>query len=710
MRELSVLPGRVRFKCNEMYLNKELAEYIDVYTEGLYGVEYSKVNYNSGTILVLYDETKTNLKSIKGSIEQTLTSEIDYNEVFGQYSSYHNIKHKKEIVKTNFIRSILVYLFFKIKQRIFGKFFLSGSLAMVEIASLVTIVGGYSIFRSVYNRLAGRMYPHPDVFLKLAGLILTISRESTEGLFLILLTDFKDYMKASADLKCQCLLKKSIIRPPGTAWIAADNGSEILTSVKSLQIGDTILVHEGEVIPVDGKVLEGKAAVNSLYYTGQPLVSLVEEGSKVYEGIIVMSGEIKVRILRLAEPLEKKDISVDKLHLRKKILVYENRAVSIAVVLSVLNYAATGNLLNALSIILLLCPASSELALSTALKNYVYLMSRHNIYIKNPNTFEKVATTDSVVFDKTGTLTYKDMSIAHIESFDENYTDEDLLRICAFCESDSCKKITDTPRNMSGETDFNNVREKLEKVILVPSKGISTKYNNHKVLIGDDDFLRENSIVLDDVLDRYTYYEHSLYNPMLVSVDNLVVGLIVIQENIREGACDLIKKLRSNHIDNISLATGDCCEKGRYVADKLGIENVYGRCNNDEKLQIVLKQKPRGTVMMVGDGINDILSMRAADVSVSFADCSSDYIKFNSDCIIFDEDINKLNDLIILSRKAYGTIQQNIEISNLFNILLGTLAFLGGFDAFAAKSIDTINSILVLVMNERVRLIPKWLK
>ncbi|WP_446899195.1 HAD-IC family P-type ATPase [Clostridium sp. LBM24168] len=711
MRELSVLPGRVRLKCDETYLNKGLAKYIDIYIEGLYGVKYSKVNYNIGTILVLYDESKTNFKSIKSSIEKTLTSEIDYNaEVFSSYDLYYDTKHKRELVKNNFIRSTLVYIFFKTKQLIFGKFFLSGSLALVEAASIIAIVGGYSMLRNVYNRLAGRIYPHPDVLLKLTGLILTISRESTEGLFLILLTDFTDYIKTSADLKCQYILRKSIVRPPGTAWMSAENGDEVLTLVKSLEVGDTILVHKGEVVPVDGKVLEGRAAINDFYYTGQPLISLAEKGSKVYEGIIVMSGELKIRILRLAEPLNKEDVSVDRLHLRKKAVKYEKKVMAVAVLLSALNYVFMGDILNALSIILVLCPASSELALGTAIKNYVHLLSEYNIYLKNPNTIEKIVNTNSIIFDKTGTLTYKNMDITHIESFSENYKEKDLLRMCTACEDDSFKKISDTSTNILRKTNLNSSMAKLKNIILVPSKGISTKYNNHRLLIGNDDFLKENNISLDNVVEKYLYYEDKLYNPMLVSVDEVVVGIIVMQENIRKGTPELIDRLRSSHIDNISLATGDCGRKGRYIADKLGIKNVYTDCSSEQKLEIVLNQKSDGPVMMVGDGINDILPMRTADVSVSFKNYSSDEIKFNSDCIIFDEDIGKLNDLIILSRNAYSTIQQNIAMANLFNVFFGTLAFLGSFDTFAAKLIDTINSILILAMNERVRLRPKRLK
>lgn len=123
-----------------------------------------------------------------------------------------------------------------------------------------------------------------------------------------------------------------------------------------------------------------------------------------------------------------------------------------------------------------------------------------------------------------------------------------------------------------------------------------------------------------------------------------------------------------------------------------------------KKIKDYIETKSRGPVMMVGDGINDILSMRLADVSVSFAEHSSDNIKFNSDYIIFDDDIKKLNDLIVLSNNAYDKIKQNVTLANLYGVIFGTLAFLGKFDVFAAKSIDTINSIFVLIMNERIKL------
>lgn len=596
--ELSVLPGRVRFKTNKTYRNKLLSEYIDMYTENLYGVKYSNVNYNTGTILVVYDETVTSLKLIKNSIQQALSSEIDYKiESFDSSNPYYETKKRKNKAKVKFMWSSLIYLLFKIKQSIFGKFLISSSIGILETASIITIIGGYPLFKSLYKKYTKHIPHDSELLLKLAAVSITILRESTEGIFLIALINFTNYIKLSSDLKCQRLLKSNLIKPPNTAWIITSSGDEILTSVNSLQINDIISVHKGEVIPINGEVIDGYAMVNTLYYIGKSVVSSIRQGTKVYEGLIVLSGDLKIRVLNIPETFNKNDLPFDKLSLNDKIVKFQDKIVPVAMGLAAITYLFTGNILNALSVIVVLCPESSELALSTGIQNYSYLLNKYNIYIRNPNTFEKVINTDSIVFDKTGTLTYSNTKFTSIESFNSNYT----------------------------------------------------------------------------------------------------------QEIIRDGAYDLIDNLEYNGITNISMLTGDHYDKAKYISDKLGISNTYGDCDHEEKLKIIEQQKLSSTVMMVGDGINDVLSMRSADVSVSFANSSCDKIKLNSDYIIFEEDLNRLGDLIMLSKSAYTKINNNIKIANLYNIIFGMLASLGSFDIFAAKSINTINSILVLVLNERIK-------
>lgn len=372
--------------------------------------------------------------------------------------------------------------------------------------------------------------------------------------------------------------------PLYTTWVIKNDGAEMLTSIKSLKIGSSILVHQGEVIPVDGEVISGEAVVNNIYYTGQPSVSFIEKGNRVYEGIIIISGELKIRVLNKAGLFNKRDISIEELNLRKNVIKYQERALPFAAILAVLNYLFTDDILNALSIILVLCPAASELALGKGINNYMYLLNKHNIYVKNPNTIEKLANIKSVVFDKTGTLTYSSMNIASIESFNENYTSKDILKICTDFKNDIYKKTQKSSPYTIRKACCNYSMKNLENSILVPSKGINTKYNGHKILIGNDEFIRENNIILGCALDRYLAYEKKMYRPIFVCIDSLVVGLIVMKEDIRKDARILINEL--NAVDNISLLTGDCNQRGKYVANELGIKNVYCDCNNEENQRL----------------------------------------------------------------------------------------------------------------------------
>ncbi|UZQ50394.1 HAD-IC family P-type ATPase [Clostridium kluyveri] len=725
MKEVNILPGRIRFKTNKIYRNKVLAKYTDVYIGNIYGVKYSNVSCNTGSILIIYDEAKTNMKLIKHNIEQVLSSKINYDsKSLDSYNSYYEIKKKTNKVKTKLVWSGLVYLLFRIKNSIFGKSFISSSIRALGTASVITIVAGYPFLKNVYKKFTKHIYLNSEFILKLAAMCLTVLRESTEGLLLIALIDFNNYIKLSADLKCQKLLKHNMVTPPNTAWIITSTGDEMLTSIHSVQLNDIIYIHKGELVPAEGEVLDGSSFISNFYRTGQPTVFPISKGNTVYQGTVVLSGNLKVRITKIPQVLNKDDISFEQLNLNKRVVKFQDRIVVIAALLGITCYIFTRDILNVLSIILVLCPESSELALNTGIKNYIHLLSKYNIYLRNPNTFEKIIDTDSIVFDKTGTLTYGNMEIIDIQSFDKNYTDEAILKICSSCEASNYHPISNTFKSQLQklhnidkmqvaedslvENEFyrnNYILKNVQNSILIPSKGVKAVYNNHTVLIGNDEFFMENNIALDEILDKYLHYKNKLYTPILISLEGKLTGMIIMRESIRHSSYELIPKLKLKGITNLSLLTSDSYDRGKYVSDILDINNIYGDCNDEEKLKIIEKQKIYNIVMMVGDGLNDVSAMRAADVSVSFADSFCDQIKLNSDCIIFEDNMGRLNDLITLSKSSYKIIDMNIKIANLYNITFGALALMGGFSVFAAKSINTINSILVLILNERI----KWI-
>ncbi len=700
MQKISILPGRARLKSHEILHNKPLARYIGAYVDNLYGVVKSSINHVTASVLVVYDIRKTSLDVILDNIQKAISSARDNGtEDIGRYEDYFKTVERREKARRRTILFGFTYLSLKIKHHFFGKFILSASPGVLHVACVATIIAGYPAVKKLYKELTKDRLSDSDALLTVASMSLTILRESSKGVFVLFLKALNDYIKLSADVEGLCLLNRSLGKTAGMAWIRTGEGQETLVPVESLQPGDIISVHQGEVVPAEGEVHEGKAIVNSLYYMGQPIITHIERGNTAYEGLSVLSGDIRVKVAQAPVSVKKAGIARTGLDMQKRVSKYQEMVAPVAMIVSGASRIAGQSMLNSLSVILSFTPSATGVALSTGLKSYFTLLNRHKIYLRNPNTIEKLTTVNHVVFDKTGTLTYGKMEINKIELFDDEYSERELMRICAACEVDNYHPISITiQEEVVDDYDVG----KVQSSVLLPQKGISALYDGHKVTIGNRELMEENGVDIRRGLESFGRYEKELYTPVLVGIDGMLRGMIVMKDIIREECFALMERLRKRREVKISLVSGDSIEKARDLADRLGIDNVYGNCSHEDKQRIVQELKKDYTVMMVGDGINDVLAMREADISVSLADSSCDRVKLQSDCIIFEDSMIRLGDLICLSQKSYNTINRNINLSIGYNFVSGIMAFTGRFDTFAAKSINTVNSLMVLMLNMTV--------
>lgn len=699
--EISVIPGRIHFRLREVYGDALKARYINSYISCLYGVVCSKTNHTTGSILIVYDAKKTNHNLLSQNIESAIAS-MDYStkEKKQNHELYYKTIEKKDKVKWKFLFFDMLYLLLKVKHYTIGKFSISKNIAALEAASAVTIIGGYPLLKKLYKKFSSDIPTDSDILLKLIATSFTILRESSKGVLVLILKSLSEYIKYSAEVQCIQTLTLGMGKTAEMIWTAFDNDEQILVPVSTLSIGDIVYIHKGEVSPINGDIISGTAIVDSLYTTGQPIASQVTSGEKIQEGQVIVFGDLKIKMQSSPMSFTKKDISLDNLNIHKKVGAYQNKITKAALALAGLNYIFTGNMLNALSLLLVLTPSATATALSHGMKNYIALLKNHNIYLRNPNTFENIINTNNIMFDKTGTLTYGHMKIVKIESFNNSYSTQELLKICDACESNNYHPISIKLQNHVSET---NDVSKLKSSVIIPSQGIESVYDNHKLLIGNMKFFENKNIDFSHGIGKYNKYEQLLYYPIFIAIDNKLVGIISMEDEIRNNVHLLIDKLKYRGIKNISLLTGDTYEKSCSFAKSLGIEKVYAECSCEDKLSVISEAGRFGTIMMVGDGINDIDAMKSADVSISFTSSACDKIKLHSDCIIFDDNAKSLADLIYMSQKSYKFIKQNIVFSQFYNIAFGALSFFQYFDAFTAKSLNTINSLIVLLLNERIR-------
>lgn len=700
MEEISILPGRIRVRERTLFYNKPLARYINVYIDNLYGVKSSTVSPYTGSILVNYDPAKINDGLIRKNITNAITSVWQNKpEKIREYNEYDQALAQRAKAKRNLFIFGVIYLRLKIKNRIYGKSPFSTNVKALQAASVVTIIGGYPILKIFYKKLFKKIPADSDILLSLTALSFTLTRESAKGVLLLALKALNDYIKYSADAEGLRLLQQSMDKTAEMAWLVSSGNQEILVGLDTLKIGDPIIVHEGEVIPVEGKVIKGSALTNTLYYSGQPVLAQMSKGSRVQAGLSVLSGNLTVKVEQLPKMPDHALIKPENTRLHRRVSNYQQSITPLALGAAAVSYLFSGRIMNALAVLLALTPSGAGTALSTGLKSYVALLNKHKIYLRRPETLDQVIQTDHMVFDKTGTLTDGRMSLELVASFDSAYSEQELLAICTACESPHYHPIALTLQDKSKTLP---ALCQVHDSILIPSKGVRASYENHTVLIGNKEFMTENGVDISAGLEVYRDCAAKLLIPVLVSIDHRLSGIIAFADTLKTGSYDLIRRLKQDHSLDVSLVTGDNASKARNIAQRLGIAHVFSNCSSADKARIIRDLKTSQTVLMVGDGINDMEAMREADISVSFADSSCDTVKLHSDFIIWEEHMPRLADLVSLSQKSYRAIDQSITMSQLLNLLFGGLAFVGGIDAFTAKSLNTVNSLLVLLLNKRI--------
>jgi P-type E1-E2 ATPase len=699
LEEISVLPGRVRLKCNKLLKNKALSKFINAYVDSLYGIKNSFVNYTTATILFEYDIKKTNYTILRQNIENAVLTAANQKSIgFPQYGEYFEMLDRRDRAKRHFLLYGLIYFTLKLKHSTLGKFSLSSNIQVLQLASAVTVIGGYPLLKGIYRKFAKNVPADSDILLSLVALSFTLLRESSKGVLVLALKSFNDYVKFAADAESKRLLDQNIGKSAGMAWVTSGADSEMLISSHSLKPEDIIVVHTGEIIPAGGKILEGRALVNTLYFTGQPLIKQLKTGNAVHEGMSLLTGSLKIRVEKRTLEWKKPESYSKGITLNNKVLRYQQKITPVAITAAAAGLLLRGSVLHALSVILVLSPAAAGTALSTGKKSHIAALNKNGIFLRNPDLLEKIKDVKHIVFDKTGTLTNGTMKIIRIKSWHAAYTERRLLELCAACEVDSYHPISAAIREMTGLFDA----DKLESSVYLPSLGIAAEYGGKKVILGNMRLLRQNRVDVSRSIAEYKDCEEKLLTPVLIAIDGKLAGMIVLKDAARNDSKKLIALLEEKGYGSIALISGDSCDKAAAFAAELGIKHAFGNCSEIDKKVILSNYKKSGIVLMVGDGINDLPAMQAADISVCFANTGCDKVKLNCDCVIFDDHLERLADMLSISKKSYVLINQSINASCLYNSLFGIMAFLGHIDAFAAKSINTFNSMMVLLLNKRI--------
>ena len=460
-------------------------------------------------------------------------------------------------------------------------------------------------------------------------------------------------------------------------WLKTES-QQILVSASEIRQGHEVVVHMGNVIPFDGTVTDGEAMVNQASLTGEsePVVKDVED--TIYAGTIVEAGELTIRvtapegkgrydrIVHMIEETEKLKSSMEgkAAHLADQLVPYTLGGAA-------LTYLFTRNVNKMLSVLLVDFSCALKMAMPIAVLSAIREARMYDITVKGGKYLEALAEADTIVFDKTGTLTKARPTVVDVVSFDGREPDE-LLRIAACLEEHFPHSMAKAVVDAAMEKGL--VHEEMHtKVEYVVAHGISTTVDGKKTIIGSRHF------VFEDEKCQVPTGKEELFNNLpahhshlFLAVENMLVGVVCIEDPIREEAVDVIQKLRESGFWKVVIMTGDSERTAASVAKTLGVHEYYSEVLPEDKANYILQQKALGRkVVMIGDGINDSPALSAADVGIAISD-GAEIAREIADITVGAEDLYQLVTLKKLSNALVKRIRKNYrEIVGINGALIG---------------------------------------
>ena len=498
-------------------------------------------------------------------------------------------------------------------------------------------------------------------------------------------------------------LKNLIDLTPQTARKVGDDGSESIVSIENVALGDRLRILPGEVVPVDGEIMEGTSSIDQSIMTGESLPIDKSIGDDVFCGTMNLYGAIDINATSLGEnsSLQKlidlvKEADNKQAPTQRIADKWATWLVPIALAIAIAAWLITGDIVRGVTVLVVFCPCALILATPTAIMGAIGQATKHGVLIKSGEALEKLGGLNTIAFDKTGTLTYGNLAVSDVISLDDNYTSEDVLLMTASAEKRSehplAKAIIENVENKSIKI------EEAHDFEMIPGKGIKASNSYGEIVCGNQKYLSELNIEESENLQSTLYtlrYEGKA--SIIVGLNGRTVGVIGLSDMIREDAGDMIESLHKLDTETI-LLTGDHKETANYFASKIGIKDVRGELLPEDKLTAIEDIKKSGRqVCMIGDGVNDAPALKASDVSVAMGTMGSDVAIDAADVALLGDDIGKIPYLKRLSNSTLFTIRFNIALSMCINAVAIVCSVLGLLNPVTGAIVHNAGSCLVVL-------------
>lgn len=511
--------------------------------------------------------------------------------------------------------------------------------------------------------------------------------------------------------KARAGIEKLVRLTPRTARRITKEGEKVIPA-QEVQIGDIVRVLPGETVPADGVIEKGQTSINQAVMTGESMPVEKGAGDEVQSGTVNQFGSFDMRVLkaeadssiqRMIRLVQSAD--ADKAVIVGKADYWATWIVMIALSAAILTWIISGELIRAVTILVVFCPCSLVLATPTAIMAAIGNATKHGFLVKEGDALERLAGVSYITFDKTGTLTYGKPQVVDVISFDDNISKEELF-VCAVraelrSEHPLGKAIVDSYRKKYGD-----MPDEPEQFTMVPGRGVKSVMNSRKVIAGNAKLLEEEKVVVGEKQkEQIEKYQKDGCTIIYLAIDGRLTGALALFDTVRREAAFVIDEIKKARITPV-LLTGDREEAADCIADTLCIDEVQSACLPEDKLTwIQKKQKEEKWVCMIGDGINDAPALKKAYVGIAMGGIGSDIAVEAADIALVNDNLAELPWLVTLSKRMMVTIKRNLTFSMILNLIAVILAMTGILHPIAGALVHNAGSVLVIINSA---LLLKW--
>ena len=480
------------------------------------------------------------------------------------------------------------------------------------------------------------------------------------------------------------------------------DGREEMIRAEEIRPGDILRVLPGETIPADGRVASGETSVDQSVMTGESLPVDKGVGDEVFCGTLNCFGAIDLEVVREGE-----DSSLRQMI--RLVQEAENRQapmqriadrcaswlVPAALLIALGAYIAAGNIVTAVTVLVVFCPCALVLATPTAIMAAIGQAAKHGVIIKSGEALENMGKVDVIAFDKTGTLTCGRLVVSDILPLGSSISEEKLLELAASAELKSEHPLAKAIISFAEEREM--ILTEPEVFRMMAGRGVYAELSGKKVLCGSERFLEEQGVAADretrNFLERLRVQGKA---SLLVAEEGRCIGIIALSDVLRPEAEEMIRQLHDMRVRTV-LLTGDNRKTAAYFAEQAGITEARAELLPEEKVKSIRELQREHHVCMIGDGVNDAPALKTADVSAAMGSMGSDIAVDAADIALMGDDLSRIPYLKRLSDATVKTIKASIGMSMTINFAAIILSVLGMLNPTTGALVHNAGSCFVVL-------------